>query len=114
VVGVAHGEAERLGRVAAGDATAVVVGEHHDRAPFEAGIVKLPGTPPKSFHWNSLVAVDDLLISHVRRRVDAERLSAPHSVPLVFRDHRSLDNAIIPTARMSSSFRCTSLHLPAP
>jgi hypothetical protein len=78
------------------------------------GIVKLTGKPPKSFHWDSILAVDDPLISHLRRRVDAQRLSTPHSVPLFFRDHRSLDNAIIPTARLFSSCRGTSLHLPAP
>jgi hypothetical protein len=52
------------------------------------GIVKLTGKPQKIFHWDSILALDDLLISHLRRRVDAQRLSAPHSVPLFFRDHR--------------------------
>ena len=55
---------------------------------LQGGIVKLTGKPPKSFHWDSSLAVDDLLISHLRRRFDAQRLSAPHSVPLFFRDHR--------------------------
>jgi hypothetical protein len=54
----------------------------------KSGIVKLTEKPPKSFHWDSILAVDDLLISHLRRRFDAQRLSAPHSVPLFFRDHR--------------------------
>jgi hypothetical protein len=84
VIGVAHGEAQRLGLVAAGDDTAVVIGEHHDRATFQAGTIKLTEKPPKSFHWDSMLAVDDLLISHLRRRFDTQRLSAPHSVPLFF------------------------------
>jgi hypothetical protein len=42
-----------------------------------AGMGKLIVKPLKSFHWDSILAVDDLLISHLRRRFDAQRLSAP-------------------------------------
>jgi hypothetical protein len=42
-----------------------------------AGLGKLTGKPLISFHWGSILAVDGLLISHLRRRFDAQRLSAP-------------------------------------
>ena len=42
-----------------------------------AGLGKLTGKALKSYHWDSIVAVDDRLICHLRRRFDAQRLSAP-------------------------------------